>query len=185
MGTGWSISNGQLIGDENVGSYQYFASQVDGQHLGWTAGDTLRFVITVASVTTSVSIHLRVKAGSSSTSATQAITEPGVYTFDVPTVDTTGSLQLQGVFETGELIRIDSIYVHNLNVVTYGRDNNIKADTNSLLDSQFKPLSSSPCLEAGTSPLESDFDLYGRPNKGNHIGAVWPDINTSTVRRKV
>jgi len=51
-----------------------------------------------------------------------------------------------------------------------------------LLDDNGFPASTSPCLNAGAAPL-SQYDAYSRPNYGNHIGAVWPKINTSKTRR--
>jgi hypothetical protein len=52
------------------------------------------------------------------------------------------------------------------------------------LDANYFPSFNSPVVDAGTTKL-SDFDTYGRPNSGNHIGAVWPYIATSRVRRKL
>jgi hypothetical protein len=56
--------------------------------------------------------------------------------------------------------------------------------SNPLIDDNGSPASTSPCLNAGTVPL-SKYDAYSRPNYGNHIGAVWPRINTSKIRRSV
>jgi hypothetical protein len=61
-------------------------------------------------------------------------------------------------------------------------NNNISVDP--ILDDSYFPSSISPCLDAGMAPL-SKFDAYSRPNYGNHIGAVWPRINTSKIRRNV
>jgi hypothetical protein len=60
--------------------------------------------------------------------------------------------------------------------------NNITS--NPLLDDDFYPSSISPCLDAGMPPY-SHYDAYSRLNYGNHIGAVWPKINTSKIRRNV
>lgn len=51
-----------------------------------------------------------------------------------------------------------------------------------LIDDSGFPTSTSPCLNAGTAPA-SKFDAYSRPNSGNHIGAVWPLVNTSKKRK--
>ena len=61
-----------------------------------------------------------------------------------------------------------------------GAANNLNIEPE--VDDQGFPASTSPCLNAGTVPL-SKFDAYSRPNWGNHIGAVWPRINTNKKRR--
>jgi hypothetical protein len=53
-----------------------------------------------------------------------------------------------------------------------------------LLDDDFYPSSLSPCLDVGMLPY-SKYDAYSRLNYGNHIGAVWPKINTSKIRRNM
>jgi hypothetical protein len=55
-------------------------------------------------------------------------------------------------------------------------------DTDPLLDPEYFPLPTSPCIDAGTTKL-SDFDAYGRPAERDHIGAAWPLIETSGIRR--
>jgi len=90
-------------------------------------------------------------------------------------------------------------YTNHWNMVNVGADGNnydsfsawqgssLSPDANGLnedaiLDDSYYPASTSPCLNAGTIPL-SPYDAYSRPNWGNHIGAVWPKINTSKKRR--
>jgi hypothetical protein len=66
-------------------------------------------------------------------------------------------------------------------LTSYG-DNSLSEDP--LLDDDFYPSSLSPCLGTGMLPY-SNYDAYSRLNYGNHIGAVWPKINTSKIRRNV
>ena len=62
-------------------------------------------------------------------------------------------------------------------------ENNITTDP--LLDDNYFPHAGySPVINAGTTP-PSNFDAYGRPNYGLHIGAVWPYVATSKTRRKL
>jgi hypothetical protein len=59
---------------------------------------------------------------------------------------------------------------------------NIRVDP--LLGDNSFPSLDSPAINAGVTTL-SNFDAYGRPNTGNHIGAVWPPIETNKKRRKL
>ena len=53
-----------------------------------------------------------------------------------------------------------------------------------LSDINYAPSPGSPCINAGAPPLHP-YDVYSKLNYGNHIGAVWPSINTNKKRRKL
>lgn len=79
----------------------------------------------------------------------------------------------------------------NFDTLAEWQGSSLSPDANGLvidpgLDANYMPSMNSPIVGAGTTPL-SNFDAYSRAHTGtgNHIGAVWPYVETNKNRRKL